>query len=288
MKIVAAASDPRAIPSLEIFAASPHELQALVTAPARPKGRGRKEEEPVLVSWARERGVPVLQPEDINACGDLVPLEPEALAVIAYGQKLDPKLLALPRHGCLNLHPSLLPKYRGAAPIPRAILSGDDETGVCILRMVDRMDAGPVLACSREPIGPDDTAETLGERLFAKGADLFKEVLDRLEKGPVPGIPQDEAKATRAPVLKKEDGRLDWAKEASFLERQVRAFQPWPGAYAVLGGLRIKVWKARAVEGGSGPLVVPCARGFLELLEVQAEGKRRMPAGEFLKGTRLA
>ena len=273
MNLVAAASDPRAIPSLEVFAAVPHRLSALVTMPDRPKGRGRKAEESALASWVRARGIPVLQPADINACPELASLAPEVLAVIAYGQKLGPALLALPRHGCLNLHPSLLPKYRGAAPIPRAILAGDEETGVCIIRMVDRMDAGPVLACAREPIRPEDTAETLGERLFLKGAELFSEVLSRL---PFEGVPQDESKATRAPMLKKEDGLLDLSGDPVLNERKVRALQPWPGAFAVVQGRRLKIWKARV------------AQGALELLDVQAEGRRRMPYSEYLKGVRPA
>ena len=293
MNLLAASSDPRAIPSLEVFASPPHRLLALVTAPARPRGRGRKAEPSELALWAAARGIPLLQPEDIhNALPEIARLTPEAIAVIAYGQKLKPELLRLPPLGCLNLHPSLLPRWRGAAPIPRAILAGDGETGVSILRMVDRMDAGAVLAQRREPIRPDDTAESLGERLFTIGAEMFREVL----ASPLPpGEPQDEAKATRAPMLRKEEGRIDWAREAAEIDRKVRALQPWPTAYAFLEGLRITIWKARRAAGSGppgallspAPLTVACGTGALILEELQAEGKRRMGAADYVRGARL-
>lgn len=303
MRIVAASSDPRALPCLEGFTTSPNSLLALLTAPERGRGRGREAKPSELVLWAKAREIPVLQPEDVNSPEVLTVLRglaPDALAVIAYGQKLGPELLALPKHGCLNLHPSLLPRWRGAAPIPRAILAGEAETGVCIIRMVDRMDAGPVLASAPEPILPEDTAESLGDRLFGKGAGLFIEVLEKLRNGCCEEIPQDEALATKAPKLKKEDGLIDWRRDAGAVERQVRALQPWPGAYATLplgkGPVRLTVWKARAVDAQGAPgdilkvpgedLVVACGQGAISLLEIQAEGKRRMPVADFLRGLR--
>ncbi len=301
MRLVAAASDPRALPCLECFSRAPHTLLALLTAPDRPRGRGKRSRPSDLALWARERDIPVLQPEDVNApevLAALRSLAPDALAVIAYGQKLGPELLALPRHGCLNLHPSLLPRHRGAAPIPWAILSGDAETGVSIFRIVARMDAGPLLAWKAEPIRPDDTAETLGERLFALGPDLFDEALAHAA---TPGQPQDEARVTRAPLLRKEDGRVDWRREASHIERQVRALQPWPGAHGLLRSapgdapIRLVLWRSRVVPGQGPPgslldggLVVACGRDALAVEEVQPEGRRRMDAAAFLRGTRLA
>ena len=297
MNLLAAATDPRALACLEAFSRPPHRLLGLITAPERPRGRGRASEPSALALWARERQIPLLQPEDINAPASMSWIRrqaPEALAVIAYGQKLGPELLALPKHGCLNLHPSLLPKYRGAAPIPRAMLAGDTQTGVCILRMVDRMDAGPILALRKEPILPEDTAASLGERLFAAGAGLFLEVLNRL---PLEGTPQDEAKATRAPMLRKEDGRIDWSLSAQEIALRVRALQPWPKAFGTLqpGGLRLSILKARPSPGSGerGTLLaspgfrVACGKGVLEVLEIQAEGKRLMTAEDFLRGTRL-
>ncbi len=300
MRLIAAATDPRALACLEVFSRPPHRLLALITAPDRPKGRGRAAEPSPLALWAWERKIPLLQPEDINHPEILAWITEkaaprlEALAVIAYGQKLGPDLLALPVHGCLNLHPSLLPKYRGAAPIPRAILAGDTETGVCVIRMEDRMDAGPVLAMKKEPILPEDTAATLGERLFAAGAELFRGVLDSL---PNEGRPQDDAKATRAPMLRKEEGRIDWKLSAAEIALKVRGLQPWPGAFSTLQheGLRLSIRGGRAIKGSGEPgtllpgpgMHVACGKGVLDVTEVQAEGKRPMPAGDFLRGTRL-
>jgi methionyl-tRNA formyltransferase len=305
VNLVAAASDPRALACLERFNHSPHTLLALLTAPDRPQGRGKRSRSSALTLWAKERGIPVLQPEDVNAPEVLAALKrltPDALPVIAYGQRLGPGLLALPRHGCLNLHPSLLPRHRGAAPIPWAILSGDAGTGVSIFRMVSRMDAGPLLAARAEPIRPDDTAGTLGERLFALGPDLFDEAIEKLAHGGT-GEPQDETQATRAPLLRKEDGRVDWRREALALARQVRALQPWPGAYGLLQSspgdspLRLVFWRARVVPGRGAAgtllaapgddLVVACGQDALAIEEVQPEGRRRMETPAFLRGTRI-
>ena len=305
MRLVAAASDPRALPCLERFSNAPHTLLALLTAPDRPQGRGKRSRPSALALWAGGKGIPVLQPEDVNApevLAELRRLAPAAMPVIAYGQKLGLELLALPRHGCLNLHPSLLPRHRGAAPIPWAILSGDAGTGVSIFRMVSRMDAGPLLAARAEPIRPADTAATLGERLFALGPGLFEEALGKLDRGD-PGRIQDETQATRAPLLRKEDGLVDWRREASHIERQIRALQPWPGAYGLLqpspGGspIRLALWRSHVVPGQGPPgslllpgggLVVACGRDALALEEVQPEGGRRMGAEAFLRGARLA
>lgn len=302
MNLVAAASDPRALPCLERFSREPHTLLALLTAPDRPQGRGKRSQPSSLAIWAEESGIPVLRPEDVNAPEGLAVLRrlaPDAILVIAYGQKLGPELLALPRHGCLNLHPSLLPRHRGAAPIPWALLSGDAETGVSVFRMVSRMDAGPILAVRPEPIRPDDTAGTLGERLFALGPGLFEEALGKLDRE-IPGQLQDDTQATRAPALRKEDGRVDWRREALALERQVRALQPWPGAYGLLQSapgnspVRLVLWRTRVV-GGQGPpgsllgegLVVACGRDALKIEEVQPEGRCRMETPAFLRGTRI-
>lgn len=305
MRLVAAATDPRALPCLERFTEPPHTLLAVLTAPDRPRGRGKAVQPAPLAAWAVGRGILLLQPEDVNApdvLAQLRALAPEAMPVLAYGQKLGEALLALPRHGCINFHPSLLPRHRGASPIPWTLLAGDAESGACLIRMTGRMDAGPILAVRKEPVLPDDTAETLGERLFALGPALYDTVLDQLADGPLPGLPQDESRATRAPLLTKADGAVDWTLDAAAIARRVRAFQPWPTAYAAFSpedgrpALRLTLWVARPEEGSGTPgtlladrpFSVACGRGALALLEVQPEGRRRMPAADFLRGLRGA
>ncbi len=304
MRILFLGSGELACPCLDrLLAESADAVVGLVCQPDRPRGRALRPAPCAARVHAEARGIPVLTPEDVNAPESLAALRalaPDLAVVAAYGQFLKPALLALPARGCINVHPSLLPKYRGAAPVQWAIARGETETGVTILVVGERMDAGDIIAQQPEPIAPDDTAAPLLERLARRGADLLAETLAAFRRGPVRGRPQDEAAATRAPRLRKQDGRLDWALPAAELRNRVRGFDPWPGGWCRLppSGL-VRVWAARVESGrpgappgalleaaGDGPLV-QAGVGALRLIEVQPEGRRRMAGDEFLRGRRL-
>jgi methionyl-tRNA formyltransferase len=279
------------------------QLVAVVTQPDRPKGRGRELTPPPVKVWALERGLPVLQPtklRDGTLAAALRDLAPEVAVVAAYGRILPKDLLELPRLGCLNVHASLLPKWRGAAPIQWAVASGDTETGVTLMQMDEGLDTGDMLAHRAIPILPEDTGGSLHDRLAALGATLIREELPRFLAGALQPIPQDDGQATYAKILAKDDGRLDFRLPAEQLGCRVRGFSPWPGAYTYLdageAGL-LKVHQARPVPGAGAaapgtvislrPLLVATGEGALELLEVQPEGRRRMSAEDFVAGRRV-
>ncbi len=305
MRIVFFGSGEFACPILgALLESAPHEVVGVVTRPERPAGRGRQPTPCPVSAMLQERKVPVRTPERVNAPEEVAAIaewRPDLFVVADYGAILKPALLAVPRLGAINVHPSLLPKYRGAAPIPWAIANGETETGVTIQFMSERMDAGDIILAEREPIGPDDTAATLEPRLAALGARLIPRVLSLFERPPVPRTPQDEAAATYAPKLSKEDGRLDWSRPAAELRNRVRGFYPWPRAFTMLPGSpprRLQVLAA-AVEAGEGEpgavlevgrdgLLVATGRGALRLLRVQPEGRAEMSGGEFARGCRLA
>jgi methionyl-tRNA formyltransferase len=288
-----------AVPTLQALARSEHSVVGVVTQPDRPAGRGRKMVESPVKQFAREAGLPVIQPQKLRepeVQSQLKNWNPDLIVVAAFGQILRPAVLDLPPHGCLNVHASLLPRHRGAAPIPAAIIAGDDKTGVTIMQMDVGLDTGPLLAQRRETIRPDDTTLTLSERLSGLGARLLIEVLPDYLAGKLAAQPQDEAYATYAPRLKKEDGHLDFAQPAAALERRVRAFAPWPGAFALWEGQPFKLLRAEALREGSGspgsvfatdrgPAVV-CGLGSLLLLEVQPAGRRAISAIDFARGAR--
>lgn len=271
----------------------------IVTQPDRPAGRGRGLAPTPVKHLALELGLPVNQPRrlrDAEPMDQLRAWNPELIVVAAFGQILRPEVLDLPRYGCLNVHASLLPRWRGAAPIQAALLHGDPQTGVTIMKMDPGLDTGPILSQRSLEIAADDTAGTLAPRLASLGANLLIETLPGYLAGEILPRPQDEALATFAPLLKKEDGRLDFSQPANQLARQVRAFNPWPGAFLPRNGELLKVHRAHAVgvdspgagieEAYEGSPAVGAAQGLLVLDEVQPAGKQPMPGKAYLHGAR--
>jgi len=289
-----------AVPSLTALAAAGHEIACVYSQPPRPAGRGHKEQTSPVHRLAEERGWRVRTPASLkgaDAQRAFADLTLDAGVVVAYGLILPSAILAAPRLGCLNLHASLLPRWRGAAPIQRAILAGDPETGVTVMQMAEGLDSGPILLQRAVPIGRATTAATLHDELAALGADLLVAALAGLAAGTLAGRPQDEAAARYADKLARAEGRLDWSRPAAELARQVRALTPWPGAFAELpAGGRLKVLAAEAVDDAGGTpgellddaLTVACGVGALRLVEVQKAGKAPLAGAAFLRGARLA
>lgn len=314
MRIVMMGTGTFAEPTFEALLASRHEVVGLVTQPDRAVGEKRGSTRQVgkgMKEIALERGIPVLQPESINTPDGVLALQnlrPDLLVVAAYGQILSREVLGVPPKGGINVHASLLPKYRGAAPVAWAIWKGERETGVCIIRMTIGLDAGDILARGILPIAPHETAGELESRLGPLGAKLAIDIADRLEAGTVAGEPQDKSQATKAPKLTKEMGLIDWSQPAATVVNQIRALQPWPTPYTYLHRpeqppLRVIVLKSEVVEsetsapseaspvGGislaANKILVQCGDGQLNILELQPAGKRRMPPGDFLRGNSL-
>lgn len=288
-----------AIPTLEALVCSSHRLVGVVTQPNKPAGRGRRPRPSPVKERALEVGLPVMEPQRAGEPGFLEEvrrLGPDVAVVVAYGQILPPSFLQIPPLGCLNVHASLLPRHRGAAPIAWAILMGDQVTGVSVIQMDQGLDTGPVLSSRSTPIGPQEDAQELSERLSRVGAELLVEILAEMEKGGIQASPQGEEGVTYAPRLRKEDGRIDWAQPAQRIWRQVRALVPWPTAYTTWRGKQLRILKARplAMETGETPgrivrarggsLWVATAEGLLEILELQPEARPRMKAQAFLGG----
>ena len=286
-----------ALPTLRSLAER-YPIAGVITQPDRPAGRGRGMTPPPVKILAQELGLPVIQPERLKAPEALQQLRqwaPDLIVVTAFGQILRPEVLDLPKFGCINVHASLLPRWRGAAPIQAAILAGDTWTGVTIMRMDPGVDTGPVLSQRGIPVLPDDTAGTLSERLAGLGAELLIETLPGYLGGELLPQPQNGASATYAPMLKKEDGLLDFSHPAIELTKRVHAFNPWPGAFTLWKGQPLKVLRAHAVDAMGEPgkrLVyeqlpgIGTQQGILVLDEIQPAGKRPMPGGDFLRGAR--
>ena len=291
-----------AVPTLEQLVEAHHSVPLIVTQPDRPRGRGMELVASPVKETAVHLGIAVVQPATIKNNDEfrsqLTALRPDAIIVVGYGRIIPQWMIDLPRFGNLNLHASLLPKYRGAAPIQWAIANGDSVTGVTTMRIDAGLDTGDILLQREMPISQEDTAETLAPRLAAVGADLMVETLHGLGSGQVHPIPQDHSKATLAPILKKEDGRLDFSRSATELFNRMRGFRPWPGAFTRFKNKTLQVHCAEpaaaaalltpgtvAVDGSH--LRAGCGNGTaLELTEIQIEGKRRMTAQEFINGYR--
>ena len=288
-----------AVPTLQSVLEAGHKVLTVVTQPDRPKGRGKVLSPSAVKEAALEHGLPVFQPERIRrpeVVERLAALNAEAMVVVGYGQIIPQSIIDLPLHGILNVHASLLPKYRGAAPIQWAIVNGETVTGVTTMRIDAGLDTGDMLLKAEIPVGPEENAIELGNRLAVMGADLLVETLARIET--LIPVKQDAAQATHAPILKKEDGLIDWNLPAEAIHNRIRGLLPWPGAYTTFRGQTLHIWKSRVVgAAGRQPghlrsagksLQVGCGdRTALELLELQLEGKKRISGEAFANGQRL-
>jgi methionyl-tRNA formyltransferase len=292
-----------AVPSLRALLASPDQVVAVVTQPDRPRGRGRKLTPPPVKTIALEAGIPVLQPASVRTpefLNELKSYGPDLIAVTAFGRILPGSLLNLPPLGTINVHGSILPRYRGAAPIQWAILNGDRTTGVTIMQMDEGLDTGDILLSRSLTIEPDDTAATLAARMAELGGTLLCETLALLHEGNLSATPQNETQATAAPPLNKEQGLIDWNLPAEILSCRVRGLDPWPTAYTFLNGLRLRLYapSVTAAEGREAPgtiiradrngLLVATGRDHLLIREIQLEGGKRLSLDAFLRGRELA
>jgi methionyl-tRNA formyltransferase len=300
MRIVFCGTGDIGLPSLKSLAESPsHELVGVLTQPDRPAGRDQKPRPPAVKTEALARGIPVAQPERIKKdFSALAGWAPDVMVVAAYGQILPRTVIDIPRLGCLNLHASLLPRHRGASPIQAALLSGDAETGITVMFVDEGLDTGDILLARRFPILPGETAGDLHDRLAGLAPAALSEALSLLADGTAPRTPQEASLATYAPKLDRHDGRLDWREPAGLLARRVRAMNPWPGASARINGAVLKIHSAAAaaepgepgtvLSAGPQGISVAAGEGSLVLLEVQLEGRKRLPAADFLRGFPLA
>ena len=294
MKIVFAGTPDFAAVVLDALIRAGHEIALVLTQPDRPAGRGRRIRPSAVKCLAQRHGLPVLQPSSLKDGGVVAVLaahKPEVMVVAAYGLIVPKSMLALPRLGCINIHASLLPRWRGAAPIQRALLAGDTVTGITIMLMDERLDTGAILLQEALPIRPDDTAQTLRDRLAALGGRLIVQAL----AAPLTPRPQDAAQATYAEKIDKREARIEWAESAEAIERKVRALSPAPGAHTSLEGAVLKIWRARLERGISAPpgevcesgatgIVVACGADGLRLMELQRAGGKRLPVRAFLAG----
>lgn len=301
MRILFMGTPPFAVATLEALCQAGHELCGVFSQPDRPVGRHQDKLQPTPVkAWAQAHSIPVYQPEklrDGTALATVQALAPELIVVAAYGRILPDDILAYPGKGCINVHSSLLPKYRGAAPINWAILNGDKETGVTIMHMAHDLDAGDIILQRKTPIAPDETAGSLYDRLAILGGELAVEAVAALENGTAQRTPQDHAQATLAPMLSKELSAVDWGKSAQAIHDQVRGLLPWPCAVTQVAGVRCKLLKTALtgetthkhpgspVRADKTGLWLACGDGgVLELVTLQPDGKKPMPAGAFLQG----
>ncbi len=287
-----------AVPSLVALVETGYDVTSVFTQPDRPVGRGRKLTPPPVKQAAVELGLEVYQPESAKtdeAYEYLKEKNPDVIVVVGYGQIISQRVIDLPRYGCVNVHSSLLPHLRGAAPINWAVVRGDTLTGVTTMRIVKKLDAGDILAVRETPIGADEHAPELAERLATMGAELLLATLEGLVAGTITPVPQDHEASTYAPMMKREDGLIDWDSSAQVIYNRVRGFDPWPGSYTYFRGKRLHIRQARVVEGlaepggmliGGNELKIGCGEEMLQVLEVQPEGKRVMSAVAFVNGYR--
>lgn len=297
MRVIFAGTPEFAAQALKVIVEAGHEVVLVLTQPDRPGGRGMALQPSAVKKLALEKGIEVFQPlslKDETAQQKLAALAAEVMVVAAYGLILPQAVLDLPRFGCLNIHASLLPRWRGAAPIQRALLAGDAETGVCIMQMEAGLDTGPVLLRGAFPIAPEDTTASLHDRLAELGANLIVEALGKL---PLAASVQPDAGVTYAHKIEKAEAMIDWRRSAVEINRHIRAFNPFPGAQALLGGQTIKLWQATPVAGSGEigqilavdrkSLVVACGEGALAISELQKAGGKRLPVQQFLAGNPL-
>ncbi len=306
MRLIFCGTPQFAVPTLDALLSAGHEISLVLSQPDRPSGRGMDVQPSAVKQFAASHGLALMQPEKIRNNPELqermTALNPDAILVVAYGRLIPPWMLTLPRHGNLNLHASLLPKYRGAAPIQWAIANGETETGVTTMRIDEGLDTGDILLQESAPILPDQTSVELSPILAATGAALMVRTLAELEQGSLQPTVQKNSDATLAPILKREDGSVDWGRTAVEIYDRWRGFQPWPGAFTSLRGKKLglnSIRVAERIEAGAAMqtgmllrdganLLVGCGGNtWLDLLELQLEGKRRMPIADFLNGVAL-
>jgi len=299
MRIIFMGTPDFSVPTLEALVASEHEVAAVVTQPDKPKGRGKEIHMSPVKECALKHNIPVYQPvraRDEAFVEEMRTLKPDAMVVIAFGQILPKSLLDLPKYGCVNIHASLLPKYRGAAPIQWAVINGDPYTGVSTQRMDEGVDTGDIILEEKVEIRPDETGGSLFDRLAEVGAELCVKTIEAIENGTAVYTPQDNSKATHTAKIHKELGSIDWTKSAKEIECLIRGLNPWPSAYTRLDGKTLKIWRANVlpdekkaapgciIKAEKGSFLVQTGDGVLELLEVQLEGKKRMTTDAFLNG----
>jgi methionyl-tRNA formyltransferase len=300
MRIVFMGTPEFAVPSLQALIDSENEVIAVVCQSDKPKGRGLELTSPPTKVLAEKHGIPVRQPQKIRTeefLGELKKLRPGLICVAAYGKILPKTVLDLPSHGCINVHASILPKYRGAAPINWAIIRGERVTGITTMKMDEGMDTGDMLLKKEIPIGDEDTGEALSQKLSYIGAELLMETIKLLKEGKLKPVPQDHSQVTYAPMLKKEDGKIDWEKSAEEIRNLIRGTLPWPGAYTSLEGKLLKIYKATVAEGEGRPgevtksdseiLRVATGKAALDILELQVEGGKRLSVDQFLRGRKI-
>ena len=299
MKVVFMGTPEFAVPTLQALI-DHHQVAAVVTQPDRQRGRGKKVQFSPVKEKAAEYKIPVLQPEkarDEEFIQELETIAPDVIVVVAYGQILQERILNLPKYGCINVHGSLLPKYRGAAPIQWAVLNGEEKTGITTMYMEKGLDTGDMIDKAEVVLDPKETAGSLHDKLMNLGADLLLETLDKLEKGTIVRTKQDDSQSCYAKMLSKEMGRMDFSRAAKELEQWIRGMNPWPSAYTTMNGKTLKIWDADVVsyEGSEEPgtvvkvtkdtIIVAAGEGALALKEIQLAGKKRMPVQAFLLGS---
>jgi methionyl-tRNA formyltransferase len=305
MNLIFCGTPQFAVPTLERLLTDGFRISLVITNPDEPRGRGHRLEASMVKQAALGAGLKVFQPSrlrDAATQAEITHVKPDAIIVVAYGHIIPPWMIELPPFGCLNLHASLLPKYRGAAPIQWAIIQGEHITGVTTMKIDAGLDTGDILLQKETEITEEDTTETLSERLSKLGAPVMIETLRRLERGEVRPRPQEHGTATLAPILKKEDGRIEWSLTAEQISRRVRGFRPWPVAYTSLRGQLLRIWMARPVEPAlcislqpkelkfeRNRLFAGCGeKTLLEITELQLEGRKRLSASDFVNGMHLA
>ena len=303
MKLIFCGTPQFAVPTLERLIEDKHEIDLVMTNPDEPSGRGYETKPSPVKQAAVRASLKVFQPaklKDESTVTFLSGFQPDCIVVVAYGHIIPPWMIDLPKLGCINLHASLLPKYRGAAPIQWAIARGETVTGVTAMKIDEGLDTGDIMLKQEVPIESSDTTETLSERLSGVGAELMAETLGKLGRGEIQPQPQDHSQATLAPILKKEDGRIAWTLNGEQIGWRVRGLRPWPGAFTSFRAKNLHIWSAAPAAGQAGAeyqpgtllperarLRVVCGQGtLLELLEVQLEGRRRLPVRDFLNGMR--